>query len=117
MSSSQEDVLWTIKVDKRMDNAVQTVLKQLGYKSKAELTREAIREFLIRRKLFSLLGGELSVPVSMEHTPENALNLLITYLAKIPSDVLDQEIKKARTEVARELLDEGQNYNDDSARR
>jgi len=106
MTSAQDDVLWTIKVNRKMDDAIQKVLKQLGYKSKAELIREAIREFLIRRKLFSLLGGEVSVPASLTHTPEQALTLLITQLEHIPSEILEQEIQTARSEVAQELLDE-----------
>ena len=106
LTSAQDDVIWTLKVDGKMDEAVKTVIKQLGYKSKAELTREAIREFLIRRKLFSLLGGEPSIPLSIEHTPENALNLLITHLEKIPKDILNHEIQAARSEVAKELLDQ-----------
>ena len=106
MTSTPDDILWTIKIDRKMDEAVQKVLRQLGYKSKAELTREAIREFLIRRKLFSLLGGEVLVPVSREHTPEQALTLLMTHLEKIPLEILDREIQTARSEVARELLDE-----------
>ena len=107
MSSTQEDIIWTIKINKRMDEAVQKVLYQLGYKSKAEFTREAIREFLIRRKLFSLLGGDVFIPKSFEHTPENALNALIMQLEKLPSDVLKEEVETARIEVEKELLDDG----------
>jgi hypothetical protein len=107
MSSTQEDIIWTIKINKRMDKAVQKVLYQLGYKSKAEFTREAIREFLIRRKLFSLLGGDIFIPSSFEHTPEDALNALIMQLEKLPSDVLKEEVDTARIEVERELLDDG----------
>ena len=107
MSSTQEDIIWTIKINKRMDEAVQKVLHQLGYKSKAEFTREAIREFLIRRKLFSLLGGDVFIQRSFEHTPEDALNALITQLEKISSDVLKEEVETARIEVEKELLDDG----------
>jgi hypothetical protein len=107
MSSTQEDIIWTIKINKRMDEAVQKVLYQLGYKSKAEFTREAIREFLIRRKLFSLLGGDVFIPRSFEHTPENALNLLITQLERLSPDTLKEEVETARIEVEKELLDDG----------
>lgn len=106
MAAAQDDVIWTLKVDRKMDAAVQTALQPLGYKSKAELTREAIREFFIRRKLFLLLGGEPSMPVSIEHTPETALNLLIAHLEKIPKEILTQKIQAARSEVAKELLDQ-----------
>lgn len=107
MSSIQDDIIWTIKINKRMDEAVQKVLYQLGYKSKAEFTREAIREFLIRRKLFSLLGGDVYIPISFENTPENALNALIMQLEKLPSDVLKEEVDAARIEVEKEFLDDG----------
>ncbi|MHA2225314.1 MAG: ribbon-helix-helix domain-containing protein [Candidatus Hodarchaeales archaeon] len=107
MSSTQEDIVWTIKINKRMDEAVQKVLYQLGYKSKAEFTREAIREFLIRRKLFSLLGGDVFIPRSFEHTPENALNALITQLERLSPDTLKEEVETARIEVEKEILDDG----------
>lgn len=107
MSSTREDIVWTIKINKRMDETVQKVLYQLGYKSKAEFTREAIREFLIRRKLFSLLGGDVFIPKPFEHTPENALNALIMKLEKLPLDVLKEEVETARIEVKKELLDDG----------
>ncbi len=96
-------------MSKKIDETVQQVLKQLGYKSKAELTREAIREFLIRRKLFSLLGGEPVVPISHRHTPEDALKIMITHLKEIPKEVLGQEIQAARSEVAKELLEDLEN--------
>ena len=107
MSSTREDIVWTIKINKRMDETVQKVLYQLGYKSKAEFTREAIREFLIRRKLFSLLGGDVFIPKPSEHTPENALNALIMKLEKLPLDVLKEEVETARIEVKKEFLDDG----------
>ncbi|MFX1286805.1 MAG: ribbon-helix-helix domain-containing protein [Promethearchaeota archaeon] len=107
MSSTQEDIIWTIKINKRMDEAAQKVLSQLGYKSKAEFTREAIREFLIRRKLFSLLGGDVFIPMSFEYTPENALNALITQLERLSPDTLKKEVETARIEVEKELLNNG----------
>ncbi|MFX1512115.1 MAG: hypothetical protein ACFFCQ_05980 [Promethearchaeota archaeon] len=110
MSRSRKDTIWTLKIDRKIDEAVQQVLTQLGYTSKAELAREAIREFLIRRKLFSLLGGEPVVPISPRYTPEDALNLLITHLKGIPADVLKQEIQDARSEIAKDLLENTENY-------
>ncbi len=107
MSSARDDVTWTLKVDKKLDEAVQQVLIQLGYKSKTEFTREAIREFLIRRKLFSLLGGDVAIPISFEHTPDEALNALITQLEKLSSEELKEEVEIARKKVEQELLDEG----------
>jgi hypothetical protein len=103
-----KSVLWTIKVDKAFDNAVQKTLSLLGYKSKAELAREAIREFLLRRKLFSLLGGEPSLPISLKSSPEDALTEIQKILSDIPTEKIEEEVKAAREEVAKELLGEGQ---------
>lgn len=107
MGSTKDDIIWTIKITKSMDETVQKVFRQLGYKSKAEFTREAIREFLIRRKLFSLLGGDVFIPTTLAHTPENALNTLIMHLEQLPSDVLKEEVVTARLEVEKELLEDG----------
>ncbi len=104
MSKVKRDILWTIKVDKTFDDAVQKTVNILGYKSKAELAREAIREFLIRHKLYSLLGGEPIVPVSAKNTPKEALERIQEKLKGIPRDVIDAEVRKARDDVARELL-------------
>jgi hypothetical protein len=104
MSKVKRDILWTIKVDKTFDDAVQKTVNILGYKSKAELTREAIREFLIRHKLYSLLGGEPIVPVSANNTPKDALKRIQEKLKGIPRDVIDAEVRAARDDVARELL-------------
>ncbi|MFW9916195.1 MAG: ribbon-helix-helix domain-containing protein [Candidatus Thorarchaeota archaeon] len=109
MTTPQDTVVWTIKVDKKIDDTVQHLLKQLGYKSKAELTREAIREFLIRRKLFSLLGGEPMPPITPRYAATDALNILIAQLQGISEADLEQEVREARSEVAKELLDEPEN--------
>jgi len=99
-------ILWTIKVDKAFDTAVQKTLSYLGYKSKAELVREAIREFLICRKLFSALGGEPSLPISTKPSPEDALAEIQKVLNDIPAEKIEEEVKAAREEVAKKLLDE-----------
>jgi len=104
--AKSKSVLWTIKVDKAFDNAVQKTLSLLGYKSKAELTREAIREFLIRRKLFSLLGGEPSLDISPKLPPKDALTEIQKILSDIPTEKIDEEVNAAREEVAKELLGE-----------
>jgi hypothetical protein len=106
MSKVKRDILWTIKVDKSFDDAVQKTVAILGYKSKAELAREAIREFLIRHKLYSLLGGEPIMPVSMKTTPKEALERIQEKLKNIPLDVIDAEARAARDDVAKELLGE-----------
>jgi len=106
MSNVKHDILWTIKVDKAFDDAVQKTLNILGYKSKAELAREAIREFLIRHKLYSLLGGEPVMPVSPKNTPKEALERIQEKLRTIPIDLIDAEVEAARDEVAKDLLGE-----------
>jgi len=107
MTTSQDDITWTVKIDKKMDQSVQKVLKQLGYKSKAEFTREAIREFLIRRNLYSLLGGDVSIPITFKNDPDQALQSLIDNLEKVPKEILREEIKLAREDVQKELLNDG----------
>jgi len=108
MTTTKEDVLWTIKVGKKLDAAVQKSLNLLGYKSKAELVREAIREFLIHRKLFALLGGEPSIPLSPQLSPEDALSRLVSLLKDILPEIIAQEVETAREEVAREFLEESE---------
>ncbi len=104
MVRSRENILWTIKVDKTFDNTVQKILNLLGYKSKAELIREAIREFVIRRKLYSLLGGEPAVLASPKMPPHEALDQLHELLKDLPEEVIDKEMRTARDEVSKELL-------------
>lgn len=108
MKNSSDDVLWTIKVSRNLDEAVQKTMELLGYKSKAELTREAIREFLIHRKLYNLIGGEPEIPIHPKISPEDAAEELKKRLLKIPKEILEQEIKIARDEVANELLNNGE---------
>jgi hypothetical protein len=105
----KQDVVWTIKVDKGLDMAVQEMVKRLGFTSKAELTREAIREYMIRHKLFSLLGGEPSGPSLKESpSPETALQELSLILQKIPKKELDEDIDAARKEVSDAFLTKGE---------
>ncbi|MFQ5979701.1 MAG: hypothetical protein ACE5OZ_16350 [Candidatus Heimdallarchaeota archaeon] len=73
------------------------------------MIRDAIREFLIRRKLFSLLGGEPSPHLTPRYPATDALNILIAQLQGIFEADLELEIQEARSEVARELLDEAEN--------
>jgi hypothetical protein len=74
MSESKHNIIWTIQVDKNLDAAVRESINPLGYTSKAELSCEAVREFLIYHKLFSLIGGESVEPIiKQELSPELAL--------------------------------------------
>jgi len=96
--------LWTLKVDSQLDQATQRAVRTLGYTGKAELTREAVREFLIRRNLFELLGGEPIIPSKDERPSERITTKIIERLRNIQDDDLREEVSRARTEVERELL-------------
>ena len=100
MNEIKHDITWTIKVDQNMDNAVQELISRLGFNSKAEFTREAVREYLIRHRLYFLLGGEPTGPKNQtEHTPEEALHELSNILKKLPKKIIDEEIVAARDDV------------------
>ncbi len=107
MSSSKQNIVWTVKVTKKLDAAVQEVLSVLGFTSKAELTREAVREYIIRHKMFSLLGGEPSGPINRsEMLPDAALHELSLILKKLPKKILEEEVTLAREDVAGAFLDD-----------
>lgn len=104
MSVPKKDITWTIKVDKHFDDVISDLVKSLGYTGKAELTREAIREFLARRKLFSLLGGEPVIPRQIENNPEEALKKLASIFSSIPLETIKDEIAKGREDVEKAML-------------
>jgi hypothetical protein len=104
MTAAKRGILLTIKMDEALDASIQKAIDLLGYKSKAELAREAIRDFLIRHRLYSLLGGEPSVPCSSNMTPDEALTQLRAQLGKVPKKIINEEVDAARDEVAKALL-------------
>lgn len=99
MSKSKAKITWTLKIDRQLDYTVQEAVEKFGYSSKAELTREALREFLIKRKVFDLLGGEASIPKRPKHEPMNALELLTKKLSVVHPKVVKEETRKAREDV------------------
>jgi hypothetical protein len=105
MATLKKVITWTLKVDESLDRAVQKAVKLLGFTGKAELTREAVREYLIRQKLISLLEGEITVPLNPQKNPEHALKNLLEMLGNIPDNVLKEEVRIARDEVEKELLE------------
>ena len=105
MATFKKVITWTLKVDESLDRAVQKAVKLLGFTGKAELTREAVREYLIRQKLIFLLEGEMTVPPIPQKNPEYALKNLLEMLENIPEKVLKEEIQIARNEVEKELLE------------
>jgi hypothetical protein len=104
MNASKRCILLIIKMDKALDASIQKAIDLLGYNSKAELAREAIRDFLIRHRLYSFLGGGPSVPCSSNMTPDEALTQLRAQLGKVPKTILNEEVDAARDEVANALL-------------
>jgi len=42
---------WTIRADEILDKLVEENVRALGYTSKAELVREAVREFILKRNM------------------------------------------------------------------
>jgi hypothetical protein len=107
MTESKHDIIWTIKVDQKLDNAVQELISTLGFNSKAEFTREAVRDYIIRHNLYALLGGEPAGPKKhSEHTPEEALHELSKILKKLPKKVIEEESASARDDVAKAFFKE-----------
>ena len=103
-SKEKESLTWTLKLDKDMDSAIQEAVKKLGYFSKAELTREALREFLLRHKLYNLLGEEPLIPATNQLAPENAIERILFLFKDISLKEIKEEVKKARDEVEKEIL-------------
>ncbi len=103
MVTLKKVITWTLKADESLDRAVQKAVKLLGFTEKAELTRDAVREYLIRQKLISLLEGEMTVPLNPQKNPEQTLKNLLELLGNIPEEVLKEEVRIARDEVEKEL--------------
>ena len=93
MSKTKNDVVWTVKVSPSIDKAAQRVLKLFGYHDKADVAREAVREFLIRRGLIGLLSGEPTIPVVPQMAPKDALARLKVLLKDIPKEAFHKVVK------------------------
>lgn len=104
MSKTKRDVVWTVKVDPSIDKATQRISELFGYHSKADVVREAVREFLIRRGLANLLGGEPAILETSPESPREALAQMKEMLKDVPAAELREIVARARDEVARELL-------------
>jgi len=87
---------WTIKVDNSMDKAANRAVDMLGYMSKAELIREAMREFLLRRGIFALVGDTQNIPKIAESPAESLEHLL---KLSLPLEELEKIIDDTRDEV------------------
>lgn len=48
---------WTLKAPDKLDTLVREATRELGYTSKGELIREAVRDFLLERNIFRRLGN------------------------------------------------------------
>ncbi len=102
--TSKNTVTWSLKIDKSLNKTIQEVVRRLGYTSKAELTRDALREFIIRRKLYNLLDGEPTITFQTEYDPNEAIIRLVNLFKPISKNDIQSEIKIAREEAEKELL-------------
>ena len=92
-----ESIIWTIKVSKEIDRMVSDIVKLLGYTSKAEFVREAVRDAIIR-KYIGLLGlYSMDKLSSIEGDPLKALEELSSL--GIEEKIMREEIKIGRREI------------------
>ncbi len=86
---------WTIRADKTLDKLVEENVRVLGYSSKAELIREAVRDFILQRNTGRL--GLLTLDQHRESgktiDPNEALERLATLTKdkKLVERILEEE--------------------------
>ncbi|MHA1617350.1 MAG: ribbon-helix-helix domain-containing protein [Candidatus Njordarchaeales archaeon] len=89
--------VWTIKVDKKMDAIVEKLVRELGYTSKAEFIREAVREAIIR-KYIGLLGlFSMDRLQSSKGDPMKALEKLSRL--GIDRSIIEKELEMGKKDV------------------
>jgi Arc/MetJ-type ribon-helix-helix transcriptional regulator len=95
---------WTIRADKTLDQLVDENVRALGYSSKAELIREAVREFILRRNVgrLGLLTLDQHREASKQIDPNEALERLAT-LTKDKQQVA-QILEEERDIIEKALL-------------
>ncbi len=89
-------VTWTVKIDETLDTATNLAVKQLGYPSKAELIREAIRDFLLRKGVLGMIGDLHELPM-LDETAQESLERLVALA--VPESVRKQALDETRAEV------------------
>jgi len=96
-------VVWTIKVDKKVDKIVEKIVKELGYTSKAEFIREAVREAILRKHI-GLLGLYSMDKLSISREdPLEALRKLSSL--GIKKELVEEAIRAGKEDVE-ELITE-----------
>lgn len=95
---------WTIRADDVLDKLVEENVRILGYTSKAELVREAVRDFILRRNMgrFGLLTLDHQRKAAAIVNPQEALKRL----ASITEDpnLVDQIMNEERELIEKALL-------------
>ena len=95
---------WTIRADDILDQLVGQNVKSLGYSSKAEFIREAVREFILRRNAGRL--GLLSLEQERNAAKKVDVNDALKRLASLSKDkdFVDNIVKEERDIIERALL-------------
>ncbi len=90
-------VVWIIKVDKKMDAIVEKLVKELGYTSKAEFVREAVREAIIRKHIGLLGLYSMDKLQSSRGDPIKALEKLSSL--GIDKAIVEKELKTGKSDI------------------
>lgn len=95
---------WTIRADDVLDKLVEENIRILGYTSKAELIREAVREFILQRNLGRL--GLLTLDDQRREAREINPSEAIERLRSLTSDqqLIDRVVKEERAIIEQLLL-------------
>ena len=87
---------WTVKTSDGLDEKVREAMLKLGYISKGELIRDAVRSFLLEKNIFQILGN-LDTIATINESPEQSLKeLRKLHLSK---EELKKSIEEGRMEV------------------
>ena len=89
--------VWTIKVSKKLDSLVENIVKLLGYTSKAEFIREAVREALLRKNTGLLGLHSMDKLCISKGDPKKALEELSSLA--VPKEVILRELEEGRKEI------------------
>ncbi len=85
-------VVWTIKVNKEMDKLVDELVRKLGYTSKAEFIREAVRDAILRKNIGLLGLFSMDKFQSVKDNPIKALERLANL--RVDKKIVEEELNK-----------------------
>lgn len=88
-----------MKVDKKIDEMVERIVRELGYTSKAEFIREAVREALLRKNIGLLGLYSMDKLATTKGDPIEALKRLSNL--GIRKEIVEEELEKGREDVER----------------